>query len=58
MRDVLNGGWFYRSSNFMNAGIEKTTLEEWEGVYVGVRAQPEPPHSGPLLAFDYFSVES
>jgi hypothetical protein len=44
MRDVLNGGWFYRSSNFMNAGIEKTTLEEWEGVYVGVRAQPEPPH--------------
>jgi len=23
---------------------EKTTLEEWGPVYVGVRAQPAPPH--------------
>ncbi len=39
-----------------NECIEKTTLEELGGVYVG-RAQPTP-HSGPLLAFDLFSAES
>ncbi len=33
-------------------------LEEYGEVYVGVRAAPAPPHSGPLLAFDLFLVES
>jgi len=26
------------------SALKKTTLEEWGGVYVGVRAQPLPPH--------------
>ncbi len=39
--------------------IEKTTLEELGGVYVGVRfAARIPTCTGPLLAFDLSSVES
>ncbi len=39
-----------------NECIKKTTLEELGGVYVG-RVRPAP-HSGPLLAFGLFLVES
>ncbi len=35
-----------------NECIEKTTLEELGGVYMGMAAPA--PHSGPLLAFDLF----
>jgi len=40
------------------SALNKTTLDEWGGVYVGVLTQARTPtYTGPLLAVDLFSVE-
>jgi len=32
------------SADSILSALKKTTLEEWRGVYVGVRSAPAPPH--------------
>jgi hypothetical protein len=44
--------------NCIKECTEKTAFEEQGGVYVGAWATPTPPHSGPPLTVDLYSVDS